>query len=381
MADNKLFSIGTLLSLIKDNARQAAGELKEVYALLSELHNTNRTLSQTDLTRIGENAVDTASKYGRSTAEYLSAVLNANRMGHKNAEGFAELSLALQNTCDISADLAMQYLLAADHAFAMNGSVKELTQTLDGTCRLTDRHALSMSKLAEGLTAVSMQAAASGMDVQETTAALSALLATTELSGSETGNALAGLLTYLQQITGTINGTEIDAASLSDYENACNSLGVSLYETKKGIIGLKEPMQIVKELSETYLTLDRTNSKRTSLLEAVGSDPDQASALDALLTNYSLYEKMLQEYANGTGSFAAEAEKAADTWEGSLNRLSNTWTDTVRKLVPTDAVITAVNGLNGILSVINNITDKTNAFSTVGALSGLLMYTKGIGEA
>ena len=67
---------------------------------------------------------------------------------------------------------------------------------------------------------------------------------------------------------------------------------------------------------DEYAKLDFSDRRRTDLLDAVGN-AQSADALNALLDNYGMYEKMLQEYADGTGSIAAEAEKMADSWEGS----------------------------------------------------------------
>lgn len=351
MADKTLFSLDDILSHITGKAKQAAAELKEVSTLLAQLQKAGNTLATSDPGRMMNNAFDTAGKYGKSVTAYLSSVLEASRMGLENAEGFAELSLALQSACDISADLAGQYLLAADQAFAMNGSMKELTATLDGACSLADRHALSMTALAEGMSAASTQAAASGMDIRETTAALAALLAATDLSGTEAGNALAGLLMYLQQITGELNG----AASLAG------------------------PMQLLKELSEANTALDGTDTKRTTLFDAINDTPFQSEALDALLQNYGLYEEMLQDYADGTGTLAANATKAADTWEGSLNRLSNKWTDTIEKLTDSKSIAAAIDHLSGLLAVIDSLTDTLGSLNTLSLLGGGLLGAKNLG--
>lgn len=80
-------------------------------------------------------------------------------------------------------------------------------------------------------------------------------------------------------------------------------------------------------------------------------------------------------FTDGTGSIAAEAEKMADSWEGSLNRLSNTWTDTVGNIVESDAVVTAVNGLNNLLSVVNHVTDSLGPLGTAG-LGGISLFVK-----
>lgn len=89
---------------------------------------------------------------------------------------------------------------------------------------------------------------------------------------------------------------------------------------------------------------------------------------------------MIDLYSQGMGSAAEEAEKSANNITGSLNRLHNTWVDTVENVADSDAIITIVNGLNGLLSVVNNVTDKLDSAETLGALSGLLMSIKGIGK-
>ena len=379
MSDKQLFTLDSAVENITEKAKQAIEELKEVDTLLNGIQKADRTLSRSDLDRISQNAFALAAKYGRNVADYLNTVLDASRAGYQNADEIAELSLTLQSACDISDELAMQYIIAADKAFALNGSVKDLSKTLDGACSITDRHAVSMTQLAEGLSAVSSQAAISQMDLSETTAALATMLSVTGQSGTETGNAFSSILMYLQQMTGEINGETIDTKALKNYERACKDLGVSLSEVKNGAVQLKDPMQVLKELSEAYASLNGTDKRRTSLLDAVGGSSSQSEALDALLKNYGLYEEMLQDYAGGTGTLAAEAAKAAETWEGSLNRLSATWNETVGNLMDSDAIIAVVNSLNSLLSVIDGITDKTNILGTAGILSGLFMNAKGIG--
>jgi hypothetical protein len=105
-----------------------------------------------------------------------------------------------------------------------------------------------------------------------------------------------------------------------------------------------------------------------------------ADALEAVLENYSQYEKMLAEYADGTGTMSQKAAQTADSWEGSLNRLSNTWTDTIGNIANSDAIVILVNGLNGLLSVINSVTEKLGSFGTIGLGAGLFVGLKNIGK-
>ena len=238
-----------------------------------------------------------------------------------------------------------------------------------------------MTELAEAMSVVGSQAASSQMEVNETTAAVGTLIAVTQQGGSEMGNAFKGILMNLRQVTGEVEdgGNAIDEESLAKYEKACNELGVSLSTVKDGVVSLKEPMQILKELSAEYTKLDESDARRANLLSVVGGKY-RANALNAILENYDLYEKMLQDYAEGTGSMAREAEKTAQSWEGSMNRLSNTWTDTVENIANSDAIIKIINSLNELLSIVNNVTDSIGSLGTIGLGAGIFAGFKNIGK-
>lgn len=364
---------------IDSKAKDAISELKEIDTYLTEISKANNSLSQSQLSQIGNNSFAMASKYGKTVTDYLAGVQEMSLAGYENAHRMAELSTAAQGASNMTAELANQYIIATDRAFQMNGSIKTLTQTLDGATNITNKNAVNMADLAEGISVVGSQAASSQMEINEVTAAIGTLIAVTHESGSEVGNAFKGILMNLQQVTGDVDGAEIDEESLAKYEDACAQLGVSLSEVKDGAVSLKEPMQILKELSEEYTKLSESDSRRTDLLSAVGGK-ERGEALNGLLENYNLYEKMLQDYANGNGSIAKEAEKTANSWEGSMNRLSNTWTNTVGNIANSAGVIQGVNALNGLLGVVNNITNALGPLGSIGLGAGLFAGIKNVGR-
>jgi len=361
--------------------KEALSELKEIDTYLTEISKANDKLSKSDLKQLGNSSFEVASKYGKEATSYLSGIQEASRAGYENAEGIAELSVAAQGAGDMSAELANRYIVATDKAYKMNGSVKALTETLDGANNITNNNAVNMTELAEGMSVVGSQAASSQMNVNETTAAIGTLIATTQKSGSEMGNAFKGILMNLQQVTGEVEDGEnaIDQTSLTKYEKACDELGVSLSTVKNGVVSLKEPMQILKELSKEYTKLDKSDAKRANLLGAVGGKY-RANALNAILENYDMYEKMLQDYTDGKGSMAEEAEKTANSWEGSMNRLSNTWTSTINTIADSDAITTGINALSGLLGIINDITSSLGSLGTLGLGIGLFAGLKNVGR-
>lgn len=299
-------SASSVVMLAVSKTKEAITELKEIDTILTEISKTNDKLSKSDLKNIGNDAFETASKYGKKATDYLSGVQEASRAGYQNAEEIAELSTAAQGAGDMNADLANSYIIATDKAYDMKGSVQELKKTLDGANEITNHNAVNMTELAEGMKVVGSQAASSQISVEETTAALGTLIAVTQQGGSQMGNAFKGILMNLRQVTGEVDGEEIDQESLTKYEKACEALGVSLSEVKDGAVSLKEPMQILKELSAEYTKLDKDDAKRANLLSAIGGKY-RANALNAILENWSTYENMLQQYADGDGSMAEEA--------------------------------------------------------------------------
>ncbi len=361
--------IGALVSKTKE----ALTELRKVDTLLTQIANENKRLSKADLEEIGNNAFDAASKYGKSAADYLTEVQNASRAGYQNAAQIAELSLAAQGAGNLTSELADRFITAADRAYELGGSVAKLTEILDGSFSISGRNAISMAELAEAMSAAGGQAAELGVSAEETAAVLGTIISEAHQSGAEASEAFESILLLIRQVADA--GKEIDAESLTRYEKACSALNVSLKETKNGVTSLRDPMEVLKDLSEAYSKLNTGDTRKANLLDAAGGGIN-ADALEAVLENYSQYEKMLAEYADGTGTMAQKAAQTADSWEVSMNRLSNTWTDTIGNIADSDAVITLVNGLNGLLSVVNSVTDGLGSLGTIGIGAGITAFVK-----
>lgn len=94
------------------------------------------------------------------------------------------------------------------------------------------------------------------------------------------------------------------------------------------------------------------------------------------------YNKMLELYNSNLANDSAyrEAEKSANNFSGSLNKLRNTWTDTVDNILNSDTLTTGVNVLNDLLGMVNKLTDALGGLGTVGLAGGLLAGIKNIGQ-
>ncbi|MGN0408172.1 MAG: phage tail tape measure protein [Bacteroides sp.] len=320
----------------------AASKLRSLDIILNQIGKTSGITKQ-QLNKLAASAFDAADKYGISAEEYLSAAQKAIDSGYKNIADISELSATLKAAAGVNDVLAVKYISAADKAFRMNGSVTELTKSLDGAYNITKNNTVSMSELANGFASVADYAALAGMQADETTAAIATLITTAGMSGEEAGNALKEILAGLQHMTDTVN----DSAS-----------------------SIKAPMQILEDLAESYTDFQRNNT--------LGSVPSEMSgiirnsdALNTFLDNFATYEKFLSEYYSGTASISEDAQKNVQSLDGALKRLSSTWTDTVGNIVNSDEAIAAVNGLNELLGIVNKTTDALGPLGSIGLSAGI----------
>ena len=207
-------------------------------------------------------------------------------------------------------------------------------------------------------------------------AAVGTMAAVTQDGGETAGRAFKALLMNIRQVPGELeDGDVINEESLVKYEEACKNLGVSLKTVRAGVVSLRDPMEVLKELSEAYSSLDQNDARRTDLITAVGGK-QKGNQVNALLENWSIYEKLLNDYSKGSGSAMEDAKKSADNWEGSLNRLQNTWVNTIENIANSDVVVTVINGTNSLLEVLNKLTATLGSIGTIG-LGAFAFLNKG----
>lgn len=156
----------------------------------------------------------------------------------------------------------------------------------------------------------------------------------------------------IQQVKGEVGDGEDDITteSLTKYEKACWDLGVALKEVKDGALQLRDPMLILKELSIAVSKEAEGSIKTANLINAVGGKY-RGAQLAALLENWSTYEKMLAEFNSdeAIGSALEESMKTAESWEGRLNAVSNSWTELINKMIQSDDAISILNTVDSLI--------------------------------
>ena len=345
--------------------RQSLSTLKENDTILTEISKTSE-LTKQQLKELGDEAFRIASKYGQSSGNYLLAVQEMARSGYEMmSKELAELSLLAQSAGDMTADSANNYLLATDAAYKYGGSVEKLNAALDGANYISNKNSANLTDIADATRVSASFAANASVAIDELTAAEATMIAVTKRSGSEIGRAFRSIVLNLQQVSGEFDGEVISEEDLAKVEARCHSLGVELEYMKDGVPTLRNTMDVLRDLAEVYNSLPDNSAEKQGLIADIGGKY-HANALSALLSRWDMYEKMLGEFSQGAGSALEEANKTADSWEGRLAQLQNSWDSFVNSITNKSAVKGGVSFLDNTIQAFEKLTDS------VGALPVLL---------
>lgn len=223
--------------------------------------------------------------------------------------------------------------------------------------------------MADATSKAASMAAQTGVQVNELSAIIGTAVSRTKQSGDVIGTALKTLFINLQDTSNKkIVGT-------------FDALGISQTKFVNGSEQLKTPIELLKELSNAYNALPEGSVLKSDVLQYIGNKR-QANVLAAVLGGIGNgeYDAMLQDYSEGMGSASAEAEKSANNWEGSLNRLSNSWTQFISNFANSGQITSGINLINKLVQALNSLVEVATPLGTIGAGAGIFAFLKNLDE-
>lgn len=360
--------IGNLVAGGIRGFKDAITELKEMDSILTEISKVS-DMTASQIQQLGKDSFDYANKYGKTVTSYLQGVTEMNRSGYYGNQGIelANTSILAQAAGDMNADVANKYLLATNAAYEYAGSAEKLNDVLDGQNMITNRNSVDMTDMAEATTQAGSMAAQAGVQINQLSALVGTAVSRTKKDGNEVGTALKALFINLQntqndKITGTFK-----------------DLGLSMTKMVGDSEYLKTPIELIKELSQVYNALPEGSVQKANILTNIGGK-HHANVLSSILSGYSDYEKMLQDYSEGSGSAAVEAEKSANNWEGSLNKLSNSWTKFISNFAQSDQITGGIKLVDGFVSAMDGLVKTITPLGAIGAGAGIFAFFKNLDE-
>lgn len=181
---------------------QGVQTLKEIDSQMVEIAKVTN-LSASAMENLKNSSFDAASAYGRTAQDFLASIAEFSRAGYESqSEGLAKVSLLAQNVGELTADQANEFLLATDAAYKYKGSQEELTRVLDGANEIDNKYATSIQKISEGVSVAGSIASNAGVGINELSAAIGVMTASTQKSGNEMGRAFRGLIMNIRSVKG-----------------------------------------------------------------------------------------------------------------------------------------------------------------------------------
>ena len=359
-------SSGIMFAISK--TKDAVSEIKNLDDILTEISKTS-DLTSSQLKQLGMDAYDSASKYGRTASDFLLGTQEMARSGFygEKGTGMAEQSLLAQAAGDMSADLANNYVLATNAAYKLNGEAEKINAVLDGQNSITNKNSVAMADMATAMSEAGTVASSYRVSIEDLSAMIGTIESVTKSGGSEVGNAIKAILINLQNVTSDKIVKTLDNAN------------ASMTEMVNGAEKLRNPIDILRDLAKTFNQLDEDDPLKAEILTNVGQKY-HAAKLGALLQNMDMFDKMLVDYSEGSGSALEEANKSANNLTGTLNKLSNSWTELINSLVNSDELKVGVNLLNSIVQSETKLVSVLTPLGTIGAGAGLFAGLKNTGK-
>lgn len=232
---------------------------------------------------------------------------------------------------------------------------------------ISNRNSVALKDMALAMSEAGTVASSYNVTVEDLSAMVGTIESVTKSGGSEVGNSIKSILVNLQNVTSDkITGT-LDKAN------------ASMTEFVNGAEKLRNPIEILRDLAKTFNTLDEDDPLRAEIITNVAGK-FQASKLAALLQNMELFDKMLVDYSEGSGSALEEANKSATNLTGSINTLQNSWNELINSLVTSENLKAGVNFLNGLVQGVTELTSSLGTLGTIGLGAGIFELIKNFGR-
>lgn len=342
------------ISAVRSGISDAFETMKDVD---TQIINIQKVTDATDaaMDTLSERAYSTASKYGVAANEYLAAAAAFAKAGYSNYEELAELATKTQLVGDVTADVASKFLLSADAAYKFGGNADELATVLDKANVIENNYATSIEKMAAGFPNVASTASMAKVSIDELMAALGTVTAVTQESGEKASYALRSLFL---NILGDV-GAEIDETTKVTADSVNTLWGVISKYADESLIAahnageLIDPMEAIKALSEAQKDNLLEEADLMQIVMALGGKL-RTNQLNALISNYDMYEEMLSQVKTATGSADQEVATMSKSWEASLKRLKNAWTQLVSHVVESDTLVNGIKLLEKLVKLLDN---------------------------
>lgn len=264
-----------------------------------------------------------------------------------------------------SAD-ATTALTAAINGYRMSAS--DAMSIVDSLTQLDLRFAASAGGIATALSKVASVASQVGIPLEKMEAILTVTQDQTQQSAETIGTAWNSIL---QRVNNIAAGKDIDdfGESLNNVDTVLKKVGINLRDEEGQIRNVGEVLDEVAASWNTY-----TRNQQAQISTAVAGTR-QANFFRAAMADWNEVLEGTEIAMNASGSASERMSIAAESLQGKLNSLRDSWDEFVMGLGSSEIIKTVVDILSGLLNVLdfllNDIPLLSNAIKTLLVAQGV----------
>lgn len=330
--------------------------------------------SADQMQRFAKTANNAAKDLGRSTLDYTNAALSFYQQGLSDEQVAArtETTLKAQNITGVGTEM-VDYLTAVWNGFKVQA--EETQGVVDKLAKVADSSASDMSQLAIAMSKVAATANVMGVDVDQLTAQLATVIATTRQAPESVGTAFKTIYSRLNDIKTGADDAEI---SLGNYSGKMAELGFNVLDANGR---LRDTGQVMEQIGSRWNSLSK--EQQIYLAQTMGG-MRQVTQITALFENWTTYSELLNDSLSAQGSLNEKNNIYLESTTSYMEKLGAETERTYDILFDQDAV----NGFSGVftqaLKVFNDyiqgIGGGANVFINLGTTIANV-FNKQIGSA
>lgn len=355
-----------IFTTVYDGIRLISNGIKDgiqsVIDMDTALGNLNKVvnLTSSQLLQMRDNAVDMGKELGRSAVEVANAQAEFGRL-YKDQDKINEMtrvSLMGANVMDgVSADEVAKSLTTI--VTSMKKDATDSMSILDSMNEIQNNYRVGADDLMKALAEVGSTAYTSGANLEKVEGYITAIAVATGQSGDEVGNALRSIMSRIYKIGS--EGIEAEGKP----EKMLQEVGVAVRDSSGQF---REFSTILDDLNGKWGSL--SNTEKIAVAQQVAG-VQRYNQFISLMNNYQMAVDASTTALNSQGSATRENAIHMQTAEAKLGTLKATLQETAFKLINSDSVKGAIDGITLLVDTFGNLP------TVIGLATTSLMLFKG----
>ena len=327
------------------------GAIRDAYSYSKQLDSSLTSIrivtgdSADQMARFAEQANTAAKNLGANTLDYTKSALAFYQQGldDEAVANRTEATIKAANVTGSRAEEVAQNLTAVWNGF--QAEIGSETEYVDKLAAVADSSASNLAELATAMSKVASVANNMGVDMDQLTAQISTIIATTRQAPETVGNALKTIYARINDIK---TGSDEAEISLGNYTGKMASLGINVLDATGH---LRDTGEVMEEIGSKWGSMGR---EQQIYLAQTMAGQRQMNNLVALFDNWAQYSDMLNVSLNAQGALDEKNNRYLESTQAHLNELKSTYQGLYATLINTDELNAGIDTIRNLVQILDD---------------------------